>query len=357
MIGGPAIAAIAKVELIRLLRSPMSFTLLLLVPAMQILLFGYAIRPTANRIGVVIAGPFAETESIARLATQGGFTIVSRGISRSQADAMVRSRQATIAIELPSKSGSAVRAVIDTSDPALTAGAEAQIDAIYWHALADRYDIADTGPPLSVEHLYNPTARADWNFLPALIGTIMMISMLMLGTLSMARERELGTWEALLTMPIGRFQLLVGKVAPHILIGTVQGLIVLALSTELFDLPTRGSIVALVVLMPLFAATHLVLGQALAARASSQLAALQGAVAFYLPAMLLSGFLYPFSTLPPWAQAIGEIFPLTHFVRASREATLRGAGAEQILVHGLPILAFLACAMAAALLQHRARLD
>ena len=151
--------------------------------------------------------------------------------------------------------------------------------------------------------------------------------------------------------------LLAGKIAPYVVIGTLQGIAVLALGILLFDLPATGSIAALVALMPLFAAAHLVLGHALAARATSQLSALQGAIAFYLPAMLLSGFLYPFATLPGWARAIGEIFPLTHFIRAARSATLRGGSTAEVLAHGLPIAAFLASSFLLARAVHRARID
>lgn len=351
------IAAVAGVELLRLLRSPTSFTLLLLVPALQILLFGCAIRPTADRAGIAVAGPAVGQDTILRLASSSGLQVVAHGLPSGRAEAMVRDGRVAVAVELPTSAFAPVRVVIDTSDPSLTAAVEARIRAVYWQALAERNDVADYGPRLRIERLFDSTARPDWGFLPALIGAIMMISMLMLGTLSMARERELGTWEALVSLPVGRGALLAGKIAPLVAIGSAQGLIVLLLSAAVFQLPLRGSIAALVALMPFFAAAHLALGYALAVRARTQLAALQGAVAFYLPAMLLSGFLYPFSTLPPWAQAVGRIFPLTHFVRASREATLRGGGTVAVLANGWPILLFLAGALALALVQYRPRLD
>jgi len=349
--------AVAKVELLRLLRSPTSFTLLLVVPALQILLFGYAIKPSAADVAVAIAGPVSARGDVARLAHAAQFRIVGSDLAPGKAEEMVRAGKAVIGIELPTSAFQPVRTVIDATDPSLSATAEAKVEAIYWHALAARNDVADYGPRLRFERLFNSSARPDWAFVPALIGTIMMISMLMLGALSLARERELGTWEALAALPVGRLPLLLGKVAPLAVIGSLQGLIVLVAGVWLFALPVRGSLPAFLVLFPLFAAAHLVLGQALAARARTQLAALQGAVAFYLPAMLLSGFLYPFSTLPVWAQRLGEIFPLTHFVRAARDATLRGRAASAILVHGVPITVFLLAVLAIALMQQRTRLD
>jgi ABC-2 type transport system permease protein len=350
-------SAVAKVELFRLIRSPASFTLLLLVPALQILLFGYAIRPTSAPVAVAIAGPSAGQGDIVRLARSVRLDVAARGLPSGGALAAVRSGQAAVGIELPNGPFAPVRAIVDASDPNLTSVAEAKLKAIYWQALAERNEVADIGPRIKIERLFNPDARADWAFLPAMVGTIMMISMLMLGTLSMAREREIGTWEALAALPIGRSALLAGKSLPLAFVGSLQGVIVLALGTTLFSLPIRGSVTALLALFPLFAAAHLVLGQALAARARTQLAALQGAVAFYLPAMLLSGFLYPFAALPTWAQRLGDLFPLTHLIRASREATLRGGDWGTVLVHGIPIALFLIAALLTALAQYRTRLE
>jgi len=349
--------AVAKVELLRLIRSPASFTLLLLVPALQILLFGYAIRPTSAPVAVAIAGPSAGQDDIVRLARGSNLDIAARDLPAGGAATAVRSGRALVGIELPSGPFAPVRVIVDASDANLTSIAEAKLNAIYWQVLAERNDVADIGPRLKIERLYNPGARADWSFLPALIGTTMMISMLMLGTLSMAREREIGTWETLAALPIRRSALLIGKSLPLALVGSLQGIVVLVLSAALFGLPIRGSLAALLALFPLFAAAHLVLGQALAARAKTQLAALQGSVAFYLPAMLLSGFLYPFAALPTWAQRLGEVFPLTHFILASREATLRGGDTATVLLHGIPIAFFLAAALLAALAQYRTRLE
>ncbi len=352
-----ATIAVSRVELLRLLRSPTSFTLLLLVPALQILLFGYAIRPTSAAVAVAIAGPPAGQADIARLARDAHLTLVAQNLRPGGARAMVEAGKASIGIELPIEPFAPVRAVIDASDPNLTAVAEQKVSAIYWQALAERNEVADIGPRLQIDRLFNLDARPDWAFLPALAGTIIMISMLMLGTLSMARERETGTWETLASLPVGRVALLAGKTLPLALVGTAQGVIVVGLSILLFDLPVRGSISALLVLFPIFASAHLILGQALAARARTQLAALQGAIAFYLPAMLLSGFLYPFSTLPVWAQWLGNLFPLTHLIRAAREATLRGGDAGAVLLQGASIVMFLAVTLLAALAQYRSRLD
>lgn len=349
------------------MRSRIAFTLLLLVPAMQVLLFGYAIRPNANTVRVAIA---AHSNSIgsyvaSSLLKQPGLEIAGPTLKPGGAEALVHARGALIGIEVPeqrpagdpSAARAPLRVIIDGANTNLTAVAVPRMETAYWQALTFRAKAQDSGPGMKIERLYNTDGRADWTFLPSLIGVTVMISMIMLGSLSLAREREMGTWEALLILPVGSAEAMAGKLLPYALIGTVQGLLVLAAGVVLFDLPTRGSVAAFISLLPLFALAHLALGYAIAIRASTQLEALQGAVAFYLPAMLLSGFLYPFETLPGWARTIGSAIPLTHFIRAAQDALLRGDDATAVLRHAVPIGAFLAAAVAVALFASARRLD
>lgn len=357
------IAAVAAVEWARLLRMRIALTLLLAVPLLQIVLFGTAIRPDAA-VAVAIAAPTAsDTASVAKeLRGQRNIAIVATGEPGS-AEALVKRGGAVIGIEVPEvrsfsnplAKGGPVRIVVDESNAALASAATARIEAAYWRTLAQRGDLA--GPGLTTERLYNPGSRADWSFLPGLIGVTVMIAMIMLGSLSLAREREGGTWEALLILPLGRGEVLLGKLLPYVAIGSVQGLAVMAVGVWLFDLPVRGNALALAAILPLFAAAHLVLGYAIAARARTQLAALQGAVAFYLPAMLLSGFLYPFATLPGWAQAIGNLFPLTHFIRAATGVLLRGEGWAEVLAQAWPIAVFTGIAAVIATIFQARTLD
>ena len=354
------IAAVAAVESTRLMRTRIALTLLLLVPLLQIVLFGTAIRPDAA-VTVAIAAPSKrDAETVAsELGQQHNLAVVAKG-APGTAEAMVRRGGAVIGVEVPEArsfanplaKGGPLRIVVDASNASLASAATARIEAAYWRALAERGDAS--GPGLKVERLYNPESRADWSFLPGLVGVTVMIAMIMLGTLSLAREREGGTWEALLILPVGRGEVLLGKLLPYIMIGTVQGLAVMATGIWLFELPLPQGAAALAALLPLFCAAHLVLGYAIAAKAQTQLAALQGAVAFYLPSMLLSGFLYPFATLPRWAQALGEVFPLTHFIRAATGVLLRGEGWSIVLEQALPIAAFAAAGtLIATLFQSR----
>lgn len=359
------IAAVARVEVNRLLRARLTLTLLLSVPAMQVLLFGYAIQPGGGAVAVVIAADSdvgAERVGDA-LAGVAGLRVSPGRLPPGGAEAAVRRGTAQVGVELPPLRALAsitrppppLRVFVDASDPALTNAAVPRIEAAYWRARAGRGGAANAAR-LQIERLFNPQGRADWGFLPALVGVVVMIGSLLFGALGLAREREGGTWEALLALPIRPWEALAGKLAPYAVTGTLQGLLVLAVGHALFGVPYTGS-PALVLLLPLFAAAHVALGHAIAGRAATQIEALQGAVAFYLPAMLLSGFLYPFETLPRWARILGELFPLTHFVRAARGATLRGDGAAAVLAHALPIAAFLAVAVALALAAARRRID
>jgi len=312
MSGLARIAAVASIEWTRLLRTRVALTLLIVVPLLQIILFGTAIRPDAGVVVAVAAPTPASAETVARtlrLLSNVSVMIVN---TPGDAAAMVRQGKATIGVEVPEARSFAnpfakvqpLRIVVDASNAALTSTATARIEAAYWRAVAERGGAADSGPGLRFERLYNPQLRADWTFLPGLIGVTVMIAMIMLGTLSIAREREGGTWETLQVLPLRRSEILLGKLLPYVAVGTVQGIAVMATAVLLFGLPMRGPSLALVMLLPLFASAHLVLGYAIAARARTQLAALQGAVAFYLPAMLLSGFLYPFASLPGWVTTL-----------------------------------------------------
>jgi ABC-2 type transport system permease protein len=341
------ILAMAWVEALRLMRTPAAFTLILAVPAFQVVLFGYAIRPLSAEVRVAIAAPAPDAGAGAatRLRAEPGVRVMGGVLPPGGAAQAVREGGADIAVEIPEVRSFSnpfapirpLRLIVDATNPALTEAVVARLTAGYWQDAAQRGDVG--APPLVVERLNNPDARSDWPFLAGLIGVTVMISMVMLGCLSLARECEGGTWEALMTLPASRFELLAGKALPYVVIGTVQGLSVLGIGAALFALPLRGAILALCGLLPLFAGVHFLIGYAISARARTQIAALQGAVAFYLPAMLLSGFLYPFETLPLWAQRVSTVFPLTHFVAAARDVLIRGAGAPAVLAALWPMLA------------------
>lgn len=181
--------------------------------------------------------------------------------------------------------------------------------------------------------------------------------MLMLGALTLVRERERGSWEALLATPVDALDALVGKLSPYVVMGAAQGAVVVGLAQLLFGLPANSGIWALLAATPVYATANLLLGFAFSALAESQMQAMQGAVFFYLPSMLLSGFMFPFQGMPRWARAIGEALPLTHFVRAARDVLLKGQGAIVVSQEMWPVALFGLVAATLALAAYRRRLD
>ncbi len=177
-----------------------------------------------------------------------------------------------------------------------------------------------------------------------------MITMLMLGALTLVRDREEGNWEGLLATPVTALDAMVGKLAPYVVVGVAQAAVVITLARILFDLPARGNVTILLLASAVFALAHLTLGFALSALARTQIQAIQAAVFFYLPSMLLSGFMW-------WARTLGNALPLTHFVRSARGVLLKGYGASEVLTETWPVLIFACLAACIAVASYRRRLN
>jgi len=357
--------AVARVETLRLVRDRTSLSLILVVPAIQIVLFGYAINLNPKHVPIAVAGDQSGSQERLRGAIDetGYFSVVGDELKPGLAESMVSRGTALVGIELPppldyNAPDSPVtnpRVIVDASDPGAVRPALAALERAYWHKVVAACWPAP--PPVDVEWLYNPDGRTAWTIVPGLIGVIVMISMLMLGALTLVRERERGSWETLLATPVDAFDALVGKLSPYIVIGAAQAAIALAFALLLFDLPVSGRLSTLLLAVPLFATAHLALGFVFSALAESQLQAIQGAVVFYLPSMLLSGFMFPFQGMPRWAQAIGETLPLTHFVRAARGVLLKGDGAPLVVSEMVPVALFTLVAAGVALAAYRRRVD
>jgi ABC-2 type transport system permease protein len=355
------IAAVARIEALRLARDRVSISLIALVPAVQIALFGYAVNLDPKHVPIAIAGgDSVAVEKASRIIRDTGyFKLVGDRLTSGAAAQMVAGGQALVAIELPPEldggSGRA-RLIVDGSDPAAVRPAVAALEAAYWQRRAAAFSLDDRAP-VDVDRLYNPEGRTAWTIVPGLTGVIVMISMLMLGALTLVREREQGQWETLLATPVGALDALIGKLSPYVAIGTAQGILVVALAQLLFELPARGAVWALLAAAPMYAAVNLILGFAFSAIAESQMQAMQAAVFFYLPSMLLSGFMFPFQGMPAWARAIGEMLPLTHFVRAARGILLKGQDAGLVAHEMLPVVLFGLAAAGLALAAYGRRID
>jgi ABC-2 type transport system permease protein len=357
--------AVARIETLRLARDRVGISLIALVPAVQIVLFGYAVNLDPKNIPIAIAGAdVSSVERAARIVGETGyFKILGEALPPGAAEQMVVAGHALVGIELPppdeeepGATQNRARVVVDATDPGAVRPALAALETAYWRKRATTFSL-DDGAAIDVDWLYNPQRRTAWTIVPGLVGVIVMISMLMLGALTLVRERERGSWESLLATPVDALDALVGKLSPYVVIGAVQGAVVVALAELLFGLPVSGGIWALLGATPVYAAANLLLGFAFSALAESQMQAMQGAVFFYLPSMLLSGFLFPFQGMPGWARAIGEVLPLTHFVRATRGVLLKGEGGAFIGFEMWPVALFALVAAALALAAYRRRLD
>src|SRR5262245_6514875 len=358
------VLAVARVELLHLVRDRTSIALVVTIPAIQLLLFGYAVNLGPRAVPIAIAREHASADDRLRRAIDGTgyFSVVADGLGPGAAERSVLDGRALVGIEISptgAMGGDSLprqpRIVVNALDPATVRPALAALERAYWRGVAEvaLLPLAD----VDVRWLYNPEGRTAWTLVPGLAGVVVMISMLLLGALTLVRERERGSWEALLATPVDAVYALMGKLAPYVLIGTAQVAVVIGLARWLFDLPATGAVIALLIAAPVYAFAHLVLGFAFSAIAESQMQAVQGAVFFYLPSMLLSGFMFPFQGMPWWAQGIGNALPATHFVRATRGVLLRGEGARFAGAAVAPVAAFAFIAAAAALLAYRRRLD
>lgn len=356
------IAAIARVESLYVLRDRATLSLIAVVPAVQLALFGYAVNPDPKHIPIAISRAVTADEVIRLVESTGYFEIVADRLASGEAERMVEEGRALVGIELSTPSfdeadegkNFALKVVVDATDPATVRPAVSTLETALWRHIASAARIEL--PPPEVRWLYNPERRTAWSIVPALAGVVTMISMLMMGALTLVRERESGTWEALLATPARAIDALVGKLAPYVVIGVLQTTIVLVAGNVLFEVPLPSTVPFLLAGAALFAGAHLITGFAISALARTQIQAVQGAVFFYLPSMLLSGFMFPFKGMPVWAQMIGNVLPLTHFVRITRDVLLKGKSADLVVAGMLPIAAYTLIAATVALVAFRRRL-
>jgi ABC-2 type transport system permease protein len=252
----------------------------------------------------------------------------------------------------------------DATDPAATSNALTALAAINQSGLD--YDLRGplaqlkAGPPpfeLRVQRRYNPEGVSQYNIVPGLIGVVLTMTMVIMTSLSVTRERERGTMENLLATPVRPIEVMAGKIVPFIIVGSVQVTLILIAAKFLFDVPMVGSLALLAVATALFIAATLAVGFTFSTLAANQLQAMQMAVFFFLPSILLSGFMFPFRGMPEWAQWLGEVLPLTHFLRIVRGILLKGNDLAEILPNLWPMAVFLLVVSAIALARYRETLD
>ena len=369
------VAAIIIKEFQQMLRERLTFAMAIGVPVMQLVLFGYAINNDPKGLPTALvaydSGPLARS-LVASIQNTGYFHIVAQPATEVQAERLLETGEVQFLLAIPPDFSKrvlrgekpAVLVAVDATDPSAASNAIAALGQITPLALAHDLTGALAGlqprePPfeLRIHRRYNPEGLTRYNIVPGLIGTILTMTMVMLTSLAMTRERERGTMENLLATPVRPFEVMVGKITPYIIIGYVQLAVIMLAALWLFEVPIVGSLTLLMLVIGLFMLANLGVGFTFSTLATNQLQAMQMTFFFFLPSMLLSGFMFPFRGMPQWAQWLGELLPLTHFLRAVRAIMLKGATFGEIVPNLWPMALFLAVVGAIALKRYRQTLD
>ncbi|ANC92109.1 ABC transporter permease [Azospirillum humicireducens] len=371
---GRLLAVMVK-EFIQMRRDRLTFAMMVGVPILQLILFGFAINsdPKALPTAVLVAdsSPFART-LVAAMENSRYFAITHGARSEAEIDRLLAEGEVQFAVTIPAGFARdlqrGTRPVLlveaDATDPAATSNALSALSTIARQALNP--DL--TGPlsalrpdpdpvELRVHRRYNPEGITQYNVVPGLMGVVLTMTMVMMTALAVTRERERGTMETLLAMPVRPFEVMLGKIVPFVAVGYVQVLLIVVAARLLFDVPIVGSLGLLSAVLILFIAANLAVGFTFSTLARNQLQAMQMSFFFFLPSMLLSGFMFPFRGMPGWAQAVGELLPLTHFLRIVRGILLKGNGLAEIAAEVLALLLFLTVVTVVALKRYRQTLD
>ena len=358
-------------EFIQLRRDRVSFGMIVMLPLMQLILFGYAINTTPRNLPTAVL--LQESSDVGRsilaaLQNTQYFRVTRQLLDTAEFDRVLASGEVLFAIEIPANFERALRRgdrpalliAADATDPVASGSALGALNQIVQTALRNDRSIPEfTAPPFEVRaHArYNPAGTTALNIVPGLVGTILTMTMLIFTALSVTREIERGTMESLLAMPITPVEIMLGKIVPYVVVGFVQAAMIIGVGALLFGVPVLGSLFLLAALSTLFITANLSIGYTFSTIAQNQLQAMQMSMMFFLPNILLSGFMFPFAGMPNWAQWIGEALPLTHFIRIVRAIMLKGAGAQDLHVDAWALIGLTLFAMTIAVTRFRRTLD
>lgn len=362
-------------EFIQLKRDRLTFGMIIGIPVLQLILFGYAINtdpkalPTAVLMGDT--SPYSRT-LLAAMQTSGYYRLDHYARSEDEMEQLLAQGRVQFAVTIPENFGRKLvrgeRPVLlveaDASDPAAVGNAVAALAQLSLSALSRDLsgtlaELTPVLPPVDVRvhRRYNPESITAYNIVPGLLGTILTMTMVLMTGLAMTRERERGTFENLLSTPALPLEVMTGKIVPYILIGLVQVTIIIGCALLLFDVPMQGNPVLLYFAVLIFIAANLTLGITFSSLARNQLQAMQMTFFFFLPSILLSGFMFPFRGMPEWAQWIGTLLPLTHFLQLVRGIMLKGNGFYDLVPQIWPILLFMLVVIAIGLGFYKRTLD
>ena len=363
--------AVLVKEFIQLKRDRLSFAMIIMIPLLQLLLFGYAINTNPRHLPTAVL--LQEHSDVGRaiiaaLRNTDYFHITALPRTEAEMDELMTSGQVLFGVEIPANFERNVRrgdkpamlVIADATDPVASGSALGALGKVIQTALAH-----ERGIPISTElpfdiriHArYNPAGQNQLNIVPGLVGTILTMTMLIFTALSVTREIERGTMENLLAMPITPVEIMLGKIIPYIFVGFVQAAMIIGIGIAFFGVPILGSVVMLALLSTLFIAANLSIGYTFSTVAQNQLQAMQMSIMFFLPNILLSGFVFPFAGMPVWAQWIGEALPLTHYLRVVRAIMLKGSSIADLHTDAIALFGLVLVAMTIAVARFRRTLD
>lgn len=369
------LGAIIRKEFIQMRRDRLTFAMMVGIPIIQLILFGYAINTNPKYLPSAV---LAEDNSpytrafIQSLENTEYFKITRQVTTEAQAQELIARGDVLFVFTIPSDftrrllrlEKPSILIEADATDPIATSSAISAAQVLvqtafnqtakgvvnYLNAPAPSYQVV-------VHAKYNPESESQDNIVPGLLGVVLTMTMVLITSLAITRERERGTMENLLATPVQPLEVMLGKIVPYIMVGYIQVGIILILAHALFAVPIEGSLILLLVCALPFIGANLAVGLTFSSIAKNQLQAMQMAFFFFLPSILLSGFMFPFFGMPKWAQYLGQILPLTHFVRIVRGILLKGNGISEVMPQVWPLLLFMVLVLAIGVKRYRRTLD
>jgi len=367
--------AIVSKEFIQMRRDRLTFAMMIGIPLIQLILFGYAINSDPRHLPTaVLSGDNSQFSRaiVTGMQTSTFFDITHHPKTRAEATKLIREGIVQFVVTIPEQFGRDLlrndRPILlleaDATDPMATGNAAGSFPEIIRRALAKELKgpaakLNQGLPPVDIRihNDYNPEAESQYNIVPGLIGVILTLTLVMITSLAITRESERGTMEHLLATPVRPLEVMLGKIVPYIFVGYIQMTLIILAARLLFDVPMHGSVTLVFVLSVIFIGANLSIGVTVSTVAKNQLQAVQMSIFFFLPSLLLSGFMFPFRGMPQWAQTLGSVLPLTHYLRLIRGILLKGNGFEESIQHAWPILVFWMVVVAVGLKRYRRTLD
>ncbi len=359
------VLAIVWKEVRQLRRDRLTFGMIVGIPVLQLLLFGYAINMDVRDLDAAVAdmsGTSASRQIVMDMAQTQIIKMVAQAADAEELRQLLRRGEINVGIYIPpdfdrrlqQADRSAMQLLVDGSDTVVQ-GAAAQLAQVVQRSRTSPYN--DRPPVMEVRTYYNPERRSPVNTVPGLIGVILTMTMILFTAVAIVRERERGNLELLITTPVKIPELMLAKITPYVLIGLAQAGLILLLGYYLFEVPMRGTLLDTFVVTLVFIVTNLALGLVISTFASTQFQAMQLAFFVLLPSILLSGFMFPFAGMPHLAQIIAEFLPLTHFIRVIRGVVLRGASLQELVGELMILGLFIVVLMTLAIMRFSKRLD